>query len=171
MKLLTEIWTIILLKCRIIDLLSLQLSCKLFNKIINSKYFRDYYNNKNMTNDELINYFINNQKKDIEFGWAYAKKIGTIFIVYDEYMYKNNYILPSLYEDNHYIDYPLENEYIWPLKVVKYETKRCRCNGEEEYIWTVKRLYSNTKEFRIIHNDGTVCISDGFLPINLKLLK
>jgi len=55
MNLPKEIWTIIFLKCRIIDLLSLQLSCKMFNQIICGKFFETNYVSTNTEN--LEDYF------------------------------------------------------------------------------------------------------------------
>jgi len=100
MNLPKEIWTIIFLECRIIDLLRLQLVCKTFNQITVSKYFRDNYTTITAHCYDLLDYF---DRCDDDY------EEGDVILINDN--------LARSYQSFNLI----ENDFIkrWPLHILK----------------------------------------------------
>jgi len=157
-----EIWTIIFLQSRIIDLLPLQLVCKTFNEIICSKFFRDHYINKNMSNDELINYF-----KNKEIDSCDETKPGDVIVLNPR---TEDYFTVTTIKNNGFRDkiiYPLDKNHTWPLKVIEFESVTYRIDPEYIlYYWMVQRLYSNLDEFLVEHADNRPCVIHGIITID-----
>jgi len=169
-----ELWNIILLQSRIIDLLPLQLVCKTFNEIICSKFFRDFYTDKNMSDQELINYFKDNSLSHEYLRNHKIAKIGSIIIL-ELIFAKGPYFddAPEFYTINYEELGPkfIENYKIWPLKVINYrEVPRYGFAGSydscySDFDWTVKCLYSNDDPFIFRFGDGHLCVEFGGITV------
>jgi len=100
-----ELWTIILLKCRIIDLLPLQLVCKTFNQIICSTYFKSNYSSINMCTTELKYRYSNTyiDLREVFRGHVILLERSSVY-----YMHDHN----KLWTYDNF-------DYNWPYKVVE----------------------------------------------------
>lgn len=168
-----ELWTLILLKCRIVDLLNLQLSCKMFNEIICNNYFRSNYKNINMSDKELINLF---RKYKYEYGSNRENSIYEMFRLNDVIIIRLIFeILKPIYTDTPiFLDKDginlgekfLENYKIWPLKIIDCKELPYKFNVE----WKLKSLYSNADPFSYRIARGYLSLSYGGM-IKLDLNK